>query len=74
MLLVSLPPGLTALVALRRGLSVHAGLVQDAPHTGGADLDLVIALQVHRDPVRPEVVALTKPENLLDNLGLGRPR
>jgi hypothetical protein len=71
LLLVALPPRLTAFVALGSRQAAHASLVQDAPDAGWADLDLVVALQVHRDLVRAEVVALPQPQDLLDDLGLG---
>jgi len=45
--------------------------LQDAPHDGLADLDLVVALEVHGDLGRAEVVVLTQVDDLADDLGAG---
>jgi hypothetical protein len=70
-LLVALPAPVVALVALGGGQPVQLQPLQDPPHAGGADLDLVVALAVHRDPGRPEVVVLAQVEDLADDLGAG---
>ena len=59
LLLVTLPPGLLAFVALRRRQPAQAEFVQDPPDSGRADGEVVVALQVHGDLVRPEMVSLT---------------
>ena len=41
---------------------------------GVADLDVVVALQVHRDLLRAEVVVLAQVDDLADDFGLGRVR
>lgn len=72
--LLALPPGFAALVVLGAGESAHADPVQYPSGARGADLDLVVQRQVHRHLAWPEVVALPQPQDLLDDLGLGRLR
>ena len=67
-LLVALPAVLVALVALRRWQAAHVEALEDPPDPRGADLDLVIPLEVHRDLVRPEVVVLAQVNDLADDL------
>lgn len=71
LLLVALPTRLGALVALRRGEPVQADFLQNPPDSGGADRDVVIAGQIHRDLVWPEVILLPQPEDLLDHFRVG---
>src|SRR4051794_27371275 len=58
LLLVALPPSCVTLVALRSRQSIHSQPLEDSPHTRRADVDVVVALQVHPDLQRPEVVML----------------
>jgi hypothetical protein len=60
-----------ALVALGGREAVELQPLQDPPDAGGADLHLVVALAVHRDPGRPEVIVLAQVEDLADDLGAG---
>jgi len=70
-LLVPLPPVDVAPVALGGGEPVHLQALQDPPDPRRRDLHVVVALQVHRDLVRPEVVTLAQVDDLADHLGLG---
>src|SRR5262245_36325401 len=45
--------------------------LQDPPHAGLADLDVVVALEVHRDLRRAEVVVRPQVDDLADDLGRG---
>ena len=45
--------------------------MKNAPDTRRADDDLVIAREIHRDPLRPEMTLLAKPQDLLDHLRIG---
>jgi hypothetical protein len=74
LLLVAVPSGLAAFVSLRRRESVQADLLQDPPDPGGADRDVVIPLQIHRDLLRAEVILLAQPEDLFHDLRVGRCR
>jgi hypothetical protein len=58
LLLVPLPPSLVSLVALRAGQAVEAHAFEDSPDPGVGDLDVVVALEIHRDLGWPEVVVL----------------
>src|SRR5665213_195632 len=71
-LLVALPAVLVALVALGARQPAHAQALEDPPDPGRADLDLVVALEVHGDLVRPEVVVLAEVDDLADDLLLRR--
>ena len=73
-LLVALPAVGVALVALRCRQPVELEALEDPPDRRVADLDVVVALQVHRDLQRPEVVVLAQVDDLADDLGLGRVR
>lgn len=73
-LLVALPALLTALVPLRAGQPVQVEAAEDLPDTGRADGDLVVALEVHRDLLRAEVVTLAQVHDLADDFGAGGPR
>jgi len=68
--LVALPAGLVALVALGARQTVHLEALEDPPHAGVADLDVVIAAQVHRDLQGAEVVVLAQVDDLADDLAL----
>jgi hypothetical protein len=70
-LLVALPAPVVALVALRSGQPVEAQALEDAPHAGHADRDVVVAGQVHDDLRRAEVVVPAQVHDLLHDLGLG---
>jgi hypothetical protein len=69
-LLVALPALVVALVALGGQQAVHAKPLEDAPHARGAELDVVVALEVHRDLGRPEVVVLAQVDDLAHDLSL----
>jgi hypothetical protein len=60
-----------ALVPLRGRQPVKAQPLEDAPHPRRADRYIVVALQVHRDLRRAEVIVLAQPQDLLDHLGAG---
>jgi hypothetical protein len=62
-----------ALVALGGGQPVQLQPLQDPPHASAADLHLVVALAVPRDPGRAEVVVLAQVEDLAHDLDVGRP-
>ena len=73
-LLVALPALLVALVALRRRQAAHIEALEDPPDPRRAHLDLVVALEIHRDLVGSEVVVLAQVDDLADDLlpsGLG---
>jgi hypothetical protein len=57
-LLIALPAAVVALVPLGGGQAVELQPLEDAPDAGAADLHLVVALEVHGDPSRAEVVVL----------------
>jgi hypothetical protein len=70
-LLVSLPSVLVPLVPLRRRQPAHIQALEDPPDAGQADFDLVVALEIHRDLVGPEVVVLAQVDDLANDLSLG---
>src|SRR4030088_871400 len=70
LLLVALPPSRVTLIALRGRQSIHTEPLEDSPDPRRADLDIVIALQVHPDLHRPEVVMLSQVDDLLDYVGM----
>jgi hypothetical protein len=70
-LLIALPAPVVALVALGGGQPVQLQPLEDPPHTRGADLHLVVALEVHGDLGRAEVVVLAQVDDLADDLGAG---
>jgi hypothetical protein len=51
------------LVALGGGQPVQLQPLEDAPHARGADRDVVVALEVHRDLGRAEVVVLAQVDD-----------
>ena len=59
-LLVPFPVAVVALVPLGGGQPVQAQPFEDAPHARVAELVVVVALEVHRDLGRPEVVVLAR--------------
>src|SRR6516225_5025150 len=69
--LVALPAVGVALVALRCGEPVQAAALEDPIHPGVADLDVVVALQVHRDLQRAEVIVLAQVDDLPDDFSRG---
>ena len=73
-LLVALPALVMRHVALRGRQTAEAEAPEDAPDARDADHELVVAAQVHRDLLRPEVVGLTQVHDLADDLDAGRPR
>ncbi len=73
-LLVALPARVVALGALGGGEPVEVQALEDAPHAGVADLDVVVALEVHRDLERAEVVVLAQVDDLAHDLGPGDAR
>jgi hypothetical protein len=60
-----------SLVALGGGQPVQAQPLEDAPHARGADVDVVVALEVHRDLGWAEVVVLAQVDDLAHDLGPG---
>jgi hypothetical protein len=70
-LLIALPALVVSLVALGGGQPVQAQPLEDAPHARGADVDVVVALEVHRDLGRAEVVVLAQVDDLAHDLGAG---
>ena len=68
---VALPPVDVAPVALGGGKPAHVQAPEDPPDPRGADLHVVVALEVHRDLVGPEVIALAEVDDLAEDLGLG---
>ena len=70
--LVALPSLCAALVALVRGQPAEPEAVQDPPHPRRGDLDVVVALEMHRDACGAEVVVLAQTHDPLDHLALGR--
>jgi hypothetical protein len=70
-LLIALPAPGVALVALGGGQPVQLQPLEDPPHAGAADLHLVVALEVHGDPGRAEVVVLAQVDDLAHDLGAG---
>ena len=73
-LLVPLPTAVVALVALGGGQPVQAQPLEDPPHPRVRDRDVVVALEVHGDLGRAEVVVLAQVEDLLHHLDRGGPR
>ena len=71
LLLVALPTFVETLVALRCREPAQVEALEDSPHPRLGNRDVVIALEVHGDLARPEVVVLAQIEDLADHLGLG---
>lgn len=74
LLLVTLPPCLFAFVTLRRRQPAQPEFLQDPPDPRRANGQVVVALEIHGDLVRAEMVLLTQPEDLLDHVSAGRVR
>jgi hypothetical protein len=70
-LLIALPAPVVALVALGSREPVQVETLEDPPHAGVRDGDVVVALEVHRDLGRAEVVGLAQVDDLADDLGAG---
>jgi len=70
-LLVAFPPFLIRLVFLRGREPVQIETVQDPPHPRLRNHDVVVPLEIHRYLARPEVVVLTKVDDLADHLSVG---
>lgn len=68
-LLVAFPLAVVALAALGGREAAEVQALEDPPHAGVADLDVVVAPEVHGDLRRPEVVVLAQVDDLLDDLG-----
>jgi hypothetical protein len=62
-----------ALVALGSREPVQVQTLEDPPHPGGRDGDVVVAGQVHRDLGWAEVVVLAQVDDLADDLSSGGP-
>jgi hypothetical protein len=60
-----------ALVLLRGGEAVEVQALADPPHPGLADAHVVVALEVHGDLRRAEVVAGPQVNDLPDDVGTG---
>jgi hypothetical protein len=73
LLLVAFPALAVPLVALRARQSVHVETLEDAPDPRDRDRDVVVALEVHLDLLRPEVVVGAQVDDLRDDLGRRRP-
>ena len=58
-------------VALRGGETVELETFEDPPHSRVRDGHVVVAVQVHRDPRRAEVVVLPQVEDLADDVDMG---
>ena len=65
--LISLPAFTVRLVLLVGRQPTHAVFDQESMYGRSRDLDLVKALQVGSDPVRPEMIILSQVQNLADN-------
>jgi hypothetical protein len=72
-LLIALPALVVALVALGGREPVEVQALEDAPHSGLRDRDVVVAGQVHRDLGGAEVVVLAQVDDLADDLSPGGP-
>jgi hypothetical protein len=70
-LLIALPTPVVTLVALGGRQAVELQPLEDAPHARVADLEVVVALEVHGDPGWAEVVVLAQVEDLAHDLGTG---
>ena len=70
-LLVPFPAPVVALVPLGGREAVELQPLEDPPHARVADLDVVVALEVHGDPGWAEVVVLAQVEDLAHDLGPG---
>ena len=70
-LLIAFPAAVVAFVALGGREPTQLEPFEDAPHARGADLDVVVALEVHGDPGRAEVVVLAQIDDLAHDLGVG---
>src|SRR5207237_10614167 len=70
LLLVALPAFSVTFVTLRCRQAVEVGSLEDPPDAGRAHRDVVIALEIHGDLGRAEVVVLPQVEDLAHHLGL----
>jgi hypothetical protein len=70
-LLIPFPLAVVALVPLGGREPVEVQALEDPPDPGVADFDVVVALEVHRDLRRAEVVVLPQVDDLLDDLDRG---
>jgi hypothetical protein len=70
-LLVALPAAVVTDVALGGRQAVHVEPLEDAPDARWRHVDVVVAGQVHRDLVRPEVIVRPQVDDLADDLGVG---
>ena len=57
------------LVALRARQAIHVEALQDPPGPRGTDIEVVVALLMHGDLLRPEVVFRAQIDDLADHLG-----
>jgi hypothetical protein len=70
-LLRALPTPVVALVPLGGRQPIEIQPLEDPPHPGVADLDVVVAPEVHGDLGWAEVVVLAQVEDLAHDLGAG---
>jgi hypothetical protein len=68
---IALPLGVAPLVALRRGRPVEPQPFEDASDSGSAHGHIAVALQIHRDLRRPEVVGPAQVDDLLHDFDVG---
>jgi hypothetical protein len=70
-LLIPLPLAVVALVALRGREAAEVQPLEDPPDPGLADVHVVVALEVHGDLARAEVVVRPQVDDLGDHFGWG---
>jgi hypothetical protein len=70
-LLIALPAAVVALVPLGGRQPIEIQALEDPPHPGVADLDVVVAPEVHGDLGWAEVVVLAQVDDLAHDLGAG---
>lgn len=72
-LLVSVVALFSPAVSHVRGQAVHAGDLEQPPNGPSAEMDVVVAEQVHADPGRAEVIGLPQVQDLLHHVPGGGP-
>jgi hypothetical protein len=68
---VALPSFVEPFVSVGDRQAVEVQALEDPSDTGGGHLDVVIALEVHRDLSRPEMVVLAEIEDLPGYVDMG---